>query len=92
MAGATSWTCVALARVQDVAPAIHDVAGYDATPHVDNYLAYDTPPAGGSGSSDMICEDFSSESSVRDNPMYNLVSDSSASHGSGSEVEIGEDF
>ncbi|GMN32970.1 hypothetical protein TIFTF001_003910 [Ficus carica] len=100
MAGATSWTCVAPAHVQDVASAhvqdialaIHDVAGHDVAVHVDDYLAHDAPPAGGSCSLDVICEYSSSESFVRDNPMYNPVSDSSTSHGSGSEVEMGEDF
>ncbi|GMN32973.1 hypothetical protein TIFTF001_003904 [Ficus carica] len=40
----------------------------------------------------MICEDSSSESSVRDNPVYNPVYNFSVSHGSGSKVEMGKDF
>ncbi|GMN32976.1 hypothetical protein TIFTF001_003914 [Ficus carica] len=44
------------------------------------------------GSPNVICEDSSSESFVRDNPVYNPVSDFSASHGSGSEVEMRKDF
>ena len=70
MAGATSWTCV------DVVPTIHNVTGHDDAAHVDDYLVEDTPTAEGSGLLDVICEESSSGLTVRDNPVYNLVSDS----------------
>ncbi|GMN32969.1 hypothetical protein TIFTF001_003901 [Ficus carica] len=88
----TSWTWAGATHVQDVAPAIHDVADHNAAAHVDNYQAHDAPPTGSSGSPNVICKDSSSESSVRDNPVYNPIYESSASHGSGSEVEMGKDF
>lgn len=72
--------------LRTIVPPVQDVA----LAGVQDVAAHDAPPA----SPNLICEDSSSESSVRDNPVYNLLSDSSASHGSGSgsEVEMGKIF